>query len=108
MDVGTLVREARAERGIGQAELARRAGTTQTYVSRVERGVVSPALTTLDRLFHAMGCRLSLRVEPLPHGNVSARDLRAELRDRTAEERIAEAMELSEFLSGVAAAATER
>jgi transcriptional regulator with XRE-family HTH domain len=108
MDVGTLLRETRAERGIGQAELARRAGTTQTYISRVERGAVSPALTTLDRLFHAMGYRLSLDVEPLPHGNASTRDLHADLRGRTPEERVADAMELSEFLSGVAAAATER
>jgi transcriptional regulator with XRE-family HTH domain len=108
MDVGALLREVRVERGIGQAELARRAGTTQTYVSRVERGVVSPALPTLDRLFHAMGCRLSLRVEPLPHGNPSARDLRADVQGLTAEERVAAAMELSEFLSGVAASAAER
>jgi predicted transcriptional regulator len=38
VDVGQLLREARLEQGFAQAQLARRAGTTQTYVSRLERG----------------------------------------------------------------------
>jgi ribosome-binding protein aMBF1 (putative translation factor) len=71
-DIGKLLREARREVGLNQAELAARAATTQTYVSRVERGVTMPALPTVERLFHAMGLRLRLTVEPVPIGNVSA------------------------------------
>jgi transcriptional regulator with XRE-family HTH domain len=66
-----LLRAARVQRGLDQAKLARRAGTTQSYVRRVERGAVSPSVSTLDRLFHAMGLRLDLRPEPLDHGNAS-------------------------------------
>ena len=95
MDAGALLRAVRSERGLDQAALARRAGTTQTSVSRVERGAVSPSLTTLERLFHAMGRRLSGGGEPLPHGNAPVGALRAQLLDHSPEERVAEAMELS-------------
>lgn len=110
MDAGALLRQTRIERGLDQASLARRAGTTQTYVSRVERGAVSPSIKTLARLFAAVGQQLTLGVEPLPHGNVSAGALRAGLQALTPEERVEEALQLSAFLTDVAAsaAASER
>jgi transcriptional regulator with XRE-family HTH domain len=107
MDVGRLLRDTRLQHGLDQAQLAQRAGTTQTYISRVERGAVSPSTTTLARLFAAMGLRLSLTLEPLEHGNVSADRLRADWRERSAKERVDEAIELSEFLTGVAASAAD-
>jgi transcriptional regulator with XRE-family HTH domain len=100
VDVGQLLREARRERGLGQAALARRAGTTQTYISRIERGDVSPSGGTLRRLLHAMGLELSTR--PLSYGNVALHELRADFRDLTPAERVEQAMELSDFLLGVA------
>lgn len=108
MDAGTLVRQTRLARGLDQAALARRAQTTQTYVSRVERGAVSPSLKTLTRLLHAMGHRLTVSAEPLAPGNVSAEDLRADLRELTAAERVERTMELSAFLTDVAATAHRR
>lgn len=108
MDPGRLLRETRLERGLDQADLARRAGTTQTYISRIERGAVSPSLTTLERLLHAMGRRLRVSVEPLPHGNASKSSLRSDLRDLTPDERVEQAMELSAFLTDVAASAAEQ
>jgi transcriptional regulator with XRE-family HTH domain len=108
MNAGRLLREARLERGLDQADLARRAGTTQAYVSRIERGVVSPSLETLGRLLHAMGLRLRLGTEPLPHGNVRISDLRADLRELTAAERLEQAIELSTFVTGVAESAAEQ
>jgi transcriptional regulator with XRE-family HTH domain len=99
---GTLLRDARRERGLDQAGLARRAGTTQTYVSRIERGDVSPTLDTMRRLLHAMGLELALEPRPVSRGNVSLDDLRADYRDLTPAERVRQAMELSDFLSGVA------
>ncbi len=101
MDFGSLLREARRERGLDQAALARRAGTTQTYVSRIERGDVSPSANTMRRLMHAMGRDLALGTRPLSPGNVSIDDLRADLRDLTPAERVEQAMELSHFLTGV-------
>lgn len=100
-----LLRQARLQRGLDQARLARRAGTTQTYISRIERGVVSPSTKTLTRLFAAMGLRVSLRLEPLSHGNASGERLREDWRGLSAEQRVEEAMQLSEFLTDVAASA---
>lgn len=104
MDPGDLVRRTRRTRALGQADLARRAGTTQNYVSRIERGAVSPSTATLARLMHAMGQRLVLGSEPLPIGNVSRAELRASLDTLSASGRLEEAMELSEFATGLAEA----
>lgn len=103
MNVGPLLREARLAAGLDQAGLARRAATTQTYVSRVERGATVPSLPTLQRLFAAMGLRLGLQVERVSTGNVARAELRRNFLASTPEQRIDEAMTLSAFLTGVAA-----
>ncbi len=102
-NVGDLLRDARRRSGLDQAELARRAATTQTYVSRVERGVTVPSLPTLERLLHAMGLRLRLSVEAVPTGNSDPAALRREFLSSTAEHRIEEAMTLSMFIAELAA-----
>jgi transcriptional regulator with XRE-family HTH domain len=52
----------RRRHGISQDRLARRAGTTQAVVSRIERGLVSPSVETVQRLLAAMGWELDLRL----------------------------------------------
>lgn len=106
MEAGELLRTTRLGSGLNQAELARRAATTQSFISRVERGVVSPSTKTLERFLNAMGRRAVFAAEPLSPGNVSPRQLRSDLEDLTASERVQQAMDLSEFLTDVAAAAT--
>ncbi|MFD1217218.1 helix-turn-helix domain-containing protein [Microbulbifer celer] len=44
---GDVIRRRRADIGISQEELAHRAGVDRTYVSRIERGVRQPTITTL-------------------------------------------------------------
>lgn len=61
----------------------------------------------MTRLFAALGLRVSLDLEPLEHGNVSADRLRQDWRGLSAAQRVDEAIELSEFLTGVAASAAE-
>jgi transcriptional regulator with XRE-family HTH domain len=56
-----LLKEARDRAGLTQRELARRAGTSQAMVARIERGQQSPSVATLERLIRA--CGLELRVE---------------------------------------------
>jgi predicted transcriptional regulator len=65
-DAGALVREARGRNGISQETLARRARTTQKQISRIERGEISPSVSTVSRLLAAMGERLELRAVPRP------------------------------------------
>ena len=79
MDPGRLVHESRTSAGLTQAELARRAGTTQASVARVERGGVSPTVRTLRRLLAAAGHELALTARPARSGideSLIARQLR--------------------------------
>jgi transcriptional regulator with XRE-family HTH domain len=55
MNASVLLRGARRGAGLSQRELARRAGQPQASVSRIERGVVSPTVDTLDRLLRECG-----------------------------------------------------
>lgn len=57
--IEALVR-ARAKAGLTQAELAKRLGTTQSAVARLEGGGVSPTLATLRRYAEATGSRLEV------------------------------------------------
>lgn len=65
MDAPTLLRTVRTRRGLTQAQLARRAGTTQTAISRLERGARSPTVDTLRRLLVVMGEEIDLGARPL-------------------------------------------
>jgi len=47
-----------------QAELAARAGLTQSAVARLERGGSNPTVATLDNVIAATGQRLILAAEP--------------------------------------------
>jgi transcriptional regulator with XRE-family HTH domain len=53
-------------RHVSQRALAVRAGTSQSYVSRVEAGTVQPTLAQAEHLLNCLGYRLRLELEPLP------------------------------------------
>jgi len=56
--------EARRRAGLTQQQLARKMGTTQPVVARLESGSTSPSLRTLQRLAEATGSRLLISFEP--------------------------------------------
>lgn len=60
MSPSVLVQEARNRAGLTQAELAQRAGVTQSAIARLERGGGNPTFLTLERVLHAAGHRLEL------------------------------------------------
>jgi transcriptional regulator with XRE-family HTH domain len=60
-----LIRDARLRHGLSQQRLARRAGTRQSAISRLEAGKNSPSVETLELLLNAMGEQLQLSAEPL-------------------------------------------
>ena len=60
--IEALVR-ARTAAKLTQAELARRLGTTQSAVARLEGGRVSPSFATLRRYAEATGTRLTVGLE---------------------------------------------
>jgi len=56
--------DARNRAGLTQLELARKMGTTQPVVARLESGRVRPSMRTLERLAEATGSRLLINFEP--------------------------------------------
>lgn len=60
MTPGQLIRTTRVECGLSQARLARRVGTAQSAVSRLEKDEISPSVETLDLWLRAMGKRLTI------------------------------------------------
>ena len=66
MTPAALLRAVRRRAGLTQAELARRAGTSQPVISAYERGHRDPTYETLRRLVAAGGERLVLDAAPWP------------------------------------------
>jgi uncharacterized protein len=63
---GALLRQARAGAGLSQAELAARAGVTQSVISAYESGHRQPALPTLAALIEAAGYELAIGARRQP------------------------------------------
>lgn len=56
---------ARSRAHLSQTELAKRIGTTQSAIARLESGQVSPTITTLKRYAAATGSRLVIDMLPV-------------------------------------------
>ena len=63
-EIGAKVRALRESRGISQAELARRLGTRQPVISRLELGGAEPRLDTLERVSAALDAELVVNFRP--------------------------------------------
>ena len=57
------LKDLRAERGLTQAALAKRAGLTLGYVARLEIGMHDPQLSTLQKLAKALGVKPSQLID---------------------------------------------
>lgn len=56
---GQAVREARAQAGVSQEDLAYRAGIDRSYMSSIERGEQNVGLMSMSRVAAALGVTLS-------------------------------------------------
>lgn len=56
-----ILLDARKKAGLTQQELAERIGANKGYVSRLERGLTIPTVSTLYRIAAAMGFAVELR-----------------------------------------------
>jgi transcriptional regulator with XRE-family HTH domain len=65
MTPGQLIRETRERHRLSQQRLARRVGTHQSAISRLEADEISPSVETLELLMSAMGERLRFAGEPM-------------------------------------------
>jgi transcriptional regulator with XRE-family HTH domain len=62
---GDLIREARRRSRLSQRELARRAGTSQAAISRIESGREEPTLERLEQILAGLGWRPRIELEPI-------------------------------------------
>ncbi len=62
--LASAVMDVRNRAGLTQEALARKMGTTQPVVARLESGRVRPSMRTLERLAEATGSRLLISFEP--------------------------------------------
>ena len=61
-----MIRELRAAAGYTQAQLATRAGTSQSMIARYESGSVSPTVGALSRIVRACGPAAHVRHRGVP------------------------------------------
>lgn len=55
-----ILLQARKEAKVTQAELAKRVGTTKSYISEIENGVIEPGVGLFFRLVNALGLRIDI------------------------------------------------
>ena len=100
-----IVEEARRRAGLTQRDLAALAGTSQAAIARMERGLVSPTLGTLQRVAAAAGFELRATLTPLAPADAVIeaykrdvdRSLLRENLKRSVDQRIRSLIELEEF-----------
>jgi len=93
---GALLTAARRRHGLSQSQLAARARTSQAAISRIERDLVSPSVSTLANLLDLMGERLTLEAEQIDYGH--DRTLLQRNLERTVDERIDHGVAFSNFV----------
>lgn len=84
MEASQLIRAARVEAGLTQAELGRRIGTSQAAVARLERRGSNPRVATLARAVRATGRHLELKTGE-PRTDVDEAQIAEQLRLSPAE-----------------------
>jgi DNA-binding XRE family transcriptional regulator len=55
-----ILLDARKNAGITQVELAKRIGTDKSYISRIEKGIIEPKVSTFYRIASALGLSVEL------------------------------------------------
>ena len=90
MTPGQLIRDARRRNGLSQADLAFRAGTRQSAISRLEKDEISPSIETLESLLRVMGEQLKLGTAPAER-NYDQLHLQA-MANLTPEDRLSQAI----------------
>lgn len=60
--IGKSIERERLKKGISQSELAQLAGTTQSHISRIEKGKYNFTFDTLNEIAKSLNCYIDLVV----------------------------------------------
>ena len=96
MTAGAILRDARRRHGLSQRQLAIRARTSQAAISRIERGLVSPTVSTLSELLRLVNEELVLEAREVDWGH--DRTLIAQTLTMTPAERIDHGAAVARFV----------
>ena len=61
MDIAEIIRGLRIDAKLSQERLAKKAGTTQAHISKIETGEYNPAWDTVQKILGAIGKELTIR-----------------------------------------------
>ncbi|MEX2231179.1 MAG: helix-turn-helix transcriptional regulator [Cyclobacteriaceae bacterium] len=62
--IGAMIQEARLEKGLTQDELAKRVGTTKSYISKIENNIKEARISTLQKIIElGLGGHLELSIK---------------------------------------------
>ena len=61
---GQIIRDVRKSEKVTQSELASRIGTTKSYISKIENGIMTPSVSTFYRIVGALGLMIEI-VRPI-------------------------------------------
>lgn len=64
LELGRRILDLRLERGWTQKELAKKAGTKQANISRLENALLNPSIKMLQKVADALGARLEIQLVP--------------------------------------------
>ena len=62
--LGQKMRIARKEKELTQQELAEKLHVSKSYISKIEKGLISPSVSTFYRIINALGMRVEV-VRPI-------------------------------------------
>ncbi len=62
--IGALIQDTRLEMGMTQEQLAKKAGTTKSYISKIENDIKEARISTLQKIIElGFGGRLELNIK---------------------------------------------
>jgi transcriptional regulator with XRE-family HTH domain len=109
MTLGEIVRTERMRAGVSQRALARRAGTTQAAISRIERGLEEPGFGRFQAIMRSLGLEPSIDLAPISHHREEPRRLLYEMRrGTTPSQYVADGLSLARFAREIRTAAMRR
>lgn len=98
VNIGTVIRTYRADRGLSQGDIERRTGLLRCYLSRVENGHTVPSLETLAKIAEAMDITLA---DFFPSGTTALDRETQKMLGELSEDEIRFLREIKKYSSGL-------
>lgn len=96
-ELGNLIRSARTRSDLSQRALARRAGTTQAAISRIERGLEDPGFERFEAIMQSLGWQPTVDLEPIASHREEPRRVLEEARYGDPSTRLASGVNFARF-----------